>query len=342
MRSALYARAATRHDELAACAHRLQGRPPDAEQWLDFLDFFAIEWVDADGRTEVDRGVAEGVLPAAALRWPREVQTALWVVDGWEGDQVLLRDIATEQETAVDAAGLQSELTRRTVLRARVVPWGERQLFSGEPDVYGELGVLARMDLLQGWRETPEPALIEELRGLRAAFLRQREERAAFVEFFGRDEVVFDDDAALEAALPRFVHFLVNEHRVPSLGGETRASAFRHSKGAEPAIVQFRLGDTLRGEGRPGAFYDDVEGVHFLPRYGEFLDHLRGAAEHPDVVRLYLDDPGITALPFHRAGRTDHLARLLGVADAPMEALLAPHKAPRLRTLPSVLPGLED
>ena len=38
---------------------------------------------------------AAGVLPGEALAWPREVQTALWVVDGWEGDLVLLRDIGT-------------------------------------------------------------------------------------------------------------------------------------------------------------------------------------------------------------------------------------------------------
>lgn len=341
-RRIVYQRAAARNDELAACAHRLHGGPPSAEQWLDFLDFFAIEWVDGTGHTEVDHAVAAGDLPEAALRWPREVRTALWVVDGWEGDLVLLRDIATEDEIAVHAPGVQGDLTRRTVVRARVVPWGDHLVFSGEPDLFGEMGVMARMELLQGWRETPEPGLIDELRSLRAGYLRQREERAAFVAFFGADEVVFADAAAMEAAVPRFVHFLLNEHVVPSLGGMTRAAAHRQSKGSEPSIVQFRLGETLTGPGRPGVIYDAVEGVHFLPQLGELYDHLRGVAEAAEVVRLYLDDPGITALPFRRAGATQALARFLGVGDAPVDTLLAPHKELHARRLPSVLPGFED
>lgn len=342
VRRSLYLRAGRRQEELAVCAHRLHGGAPSEEQWADFLDFFAIEWVDGSGRTEVEHAVAAGELPEAALRWPREVRTALWVVVGWEGDLVLLRDIATEDEIAVHAPGVQADLTRRTVVRARVVPWGEHLVFSGEPDVFGELGVMARMELLQGWRETAEPGLIEELRELRAGYLRQREERAAFVAFFGADEVIFPDAAAMEEALPRFVHFLINEHAVPSLGGRTRAAAHRESKGSEPSIVQFRLGETLTGPGRPGAIYDEVEGIHFLPRLGELYDHLRGVADAPDVVRLYLDDPGITALPFRRAGRTEALARLLGVDDAPLDTLLAPYKELHARRLPSVLPGLDD
>ncbi|MFZ5480560.1 MAG: hypothetical protein ACOZNI_27605 [Myxococcota bacterium] len=338
----LYARAAARREELALAASALYGRPPAPEEWSDFLDAFVIEWVDAEGRTEVERAVAEGAIPGEALRWPREVRTALWVVDGWEGDAVLLRDVATEEEVAVHAPGLAADLPRRTVLRARVVPVGERLVFSGEPDVYEPMGVIARLDLLRAWRDTPEPGALERLRALREGFARQREERAAFVAHFGADAVVFADAREMERRVAAFVSHLLNTHRFGSLGDRTRAEAFREAKGEEPKVVQIQLGPTLTGPGRHGVVYDDVEGVHFLPRLGDGWAHLRGEAEFPDVVRAWLDDPGVTALPFRRAGATAALARFLGVPDAPLDELLAPRKDLSRRASPSVLPGFED
>jgi hypothetical protein len=344
----LYARAARRPDELAAAAHALYGGPPDPEAYpdfpdTDFLDFFAIEWVDAAGLTEVDHAVRAGELPEAALRWPREVRTAMWVVDGWEGDLVLLRDIRTEAEIAVSAPGMQADLPRRAVVRARVIPVGDALRFSGAPDVWEPMGVIARMDFLREWMATPEPALLEHLLALRVGFLRQREEREAWIAHFGADELLFDDPRDMERRLAAFMSHLNNEHVFPSLGGRTRAEAFRVAKGSEPTIVQLTLGATLTGPGRPGAIYDEVEGIHFLPAYGEARAHLRGEAPHPGVVTMYLDDPGITRLPFRRVGETAALARLLGLPEeTPLDTLLDPYKPSGVRALPSVLPNLED
>jgi len=340
---ALYRRAALRAEELAIAAHALLGALPTAEGLTDVLDFFAIEWVDAEGLTEVDRAVADGELPAEALRWTREVRTSLWVVDGWEGDLVLLRDVRSEQEIAVSAPGAQADLPKRAVLRARVIPVGDTLSFSGEPDIWEPMGVIARMDLLQQWQASPEPDLLERLAALRAGFARQREERAAWIAHFGTDEVVFDDAADMDRRLARFVSYLNNEHPFPSLEGRTRAAAHRAVKGADPVIVQFALGPTLTGPGRHGAIYDQVEGIHFLPGFGEVAAHLRGEAEHPALVRAYLGDPGITRLPFRRVGRAEHLAALLGrPADESLEILLDPWKNPDLRAAPSVLPGFDD
>ncbi len=339
----LFARAIGRPDELALAAHALLGGPPDTDRQTDFLDFFVVEWVDEQGRTEVEHAVRDGDLPEDTLRWPREVRTALWVVDGWEGDLVLLRDVRTESEVAVFAPGAQAELQRRAVIRARVVPVGDTLRFSGEPDVWDPMSVIARMDLLRQWMEGPEPTLLDHLATLRGAFLRQREERAAWIAHFGVDELVFTDAKEMERRLAPFVSYLNNEHPFPSLGGRTRAEAFRVEKGADPTIVQLALGPTLTGPGRPGAIYDDVEGVHFLPAYGELLAHLRGEADHPGVVRMYLDDPGITRLPFRRAGASGRLATLLGrPVDEPLDELLSPHKPTLTRATPSVLPGLDD
>lgn len=341
-KQALYPRAEARPDELALAAHARHGGWPEAEDLEDFVDFYVLEWVDAEGWTEVDRAVAEGVLPPEAARWSAEVRTALWVVDGWEGPLVLLRDVATEAEVAVHAPGAEVDLPRRSVLKARVLPWEDRQVFSGAPAVYGPMGVIARMDLLRTWQEGPEPALLERLTRLRAAFRRQREEREAFVALFGADLVVHPDADALAHALERLADHLHEGHRFASLGGRTRAEAWRAERGVEPARVGFAPGPTLTGPGRHAVVYDAVEGVHFLPAYGELLAHLRGEADHPEVLARYLDDPGLGTLPFRRAGMGPVLRAALGATDEADAWARLEARKPRGRAAPSVLPSFDD
>jgi len=312
------------HDpqELALAAHMLHGEPP--ADWQDFLDFFVTEWVDARGYTAVESAVEAGVCSSNALRISTEVQTALWVVDGWDGASVLLRDLATEGEMAVYAPGREADLPKRTVLRARVVPEiarPDQYIFSGSPDLYDGLGVIARMDLLRAWQETPEPDLHARLAALRVAFTQQREEQSAFFAFFGADQQVFPSADHLNRELARFMSFLGNEWVFPSLGS-TRATAHRTSKGDEPKVVQVQIGDSLKGPGRPGILYDRVYGVHFLPAFGDLLDHFSGVAASPEVLQLYLDEPGLSPLAFR---------------SAPPE--LRALKAAAPRATPSVLPG---
>ncbi|MSP56512.1 MAG: hypothetical protein EXR69_13065 [Myxococcales bacterium] len=319
-------------EEVALAARMLHDAPPpDApELFSDFLDFFVIEWVDANGYSPVELAVEAGRLPAQALRLSREVRTALWVVDGWEGDLVMLRDLATEADVAVYAPAAKDDLPRRTVLRARVVPEVARDdqfVFSGSPDLYDGLGVIARMDLLRAWQETPEPDLIARLGALRQAFTQQREEQSAFVHYFGADERVFNNADDLADQLARFMNVLGNEWTFGSLGGRTRADAHRVAKGAEPKVVQVQLGESLRGPGRPGIIYDRVHGVHFLPRYGELLELFAGGvAGGPtqDVLRFYEDEPGLSALAFRSAPAAMRTTKTLG------------------RAVPSVLPGGEE
>jgi hypothetical protein len=344
---AIYAEAARLPDELARASVALLGVGPSEADIPDLLAFVGLEWVDASGRTAIERLVARGALPAAAMAWSWDVRTALWVVDGVEGDRLALRDLATDDEVVV-RSGTAAELAPRSVLRARLVPdpahvdapWS----FVGQPDVWSPRGVIGRLELLRQWREGPEPELLGRMRELRAAFRRQREEREVFVAHFGADMIVCRDAADLETRLAGFVNVLLNGHRFASLGGRTRAEAHTAARGDDPVVVQFALGPTLTGPGRPGVIYDDVEGVHFLPRLGEFLAHLHGDADHPDVVREYLDEPGISWLPFLRAGdgAARPLAMLLGVPDAPLDALLELGKGPARRAAPSVLPGFED
>lgn len=312
-------------EELAIASHLMFEGPPPEEQWDDFIDFFAIEWVNADGYTLLQRLTAEGALPPELEEWSRRVKTALWVVDGWKEQKVLLRDLATEAEYAVDAPGLEPQLPRRMVLRARVVPWNGGWIFSGAPELVEPMGVIARLQLLRQWQEGPEPSLLARMEELRGLYQQLREEREAWIHYFGRDEVVFESAEHLGRELSGLVNHLFNVWPFPSLQGRTRAQARRERKGDAPEIVQFQLGDSLSGPGRHAAIYDPVEGIHFLPAYGEFLAHVRGEESHPTIFEMYEKDPGITSLPFRRAG--------IGLPAS---------KPPVPRWTLSLLPGIEE
>lgn len=326
-------------EELGLAAHLLFEGAPAEDQWPDFLDFFVLEWVDAGGFTLLQRMIGQGEVPADCAAWSLEVHTALWVVDGWVENKVLLRDLATEQEWAVEAPGLQQQLPKRMVLRARIVPWQGSWIFSGTPELVEPMGVIARLDLLRQWKEGPEPTLLLRLAELRRLYGQMREEREAWIAYFGSDEVVFDGPEQFGQALSGLVNHLFNVWRFPSLGGKTRAEARREKKGDTPEIVQFQLGGSLAGPGKHGAIYDPVEGIHFFPHYGEFRAHLRGEATHPQILAQYLEDPGIGRLPFQRAGA------LNGNSSSPndhLERLLDGRKPPPPRWTVSLLPGIEE
>lgn len=341
LRTRLWALAQRRPDDIARAAAALFGRPPDDDEWADVLDLVAVEWLNAEGRTLAESLAGEPGLDDLK-RWPLETHTTLWVVDGWEDDVVLLRDLVDDREVAVQAPpSARADLTRRTVLRARTVPWQGGTVFFGEPGLYGEQGVIARLQLLEAWRDSPEPAVLAGLRQRRAAFARQRDQRRVFVAHFGRDLVEFPDAAAMEAALTAFMDVLLYVDRGADGTSPTRAETWRGTKGTEPSRVDLRLGDTM-ARGRPALWFHETEGFLLLPAFGELRAHLNDTAEFPDVLTLWLNTPDLPAQGLAAAGPTRRIAEILGVVDAPLSSLLPARFSAMGPPNPSPLPEFED
>ncbi len=253
LRAELWTRVQTDANELALAAQALFGRVPEAEDWPELLDFVACEWVAANGRV-----AHEGLdLPG----WIDGVRTALWTVDGWEGQLVLLRDCATDEEIAVRAPGAEGDLPRRTVLRARVVPWQGETVFFGEPGLFGQHGVIGRMQLLSAWRDSPEPTTFARQRELRRAFALQRDQQSAFVAHFGGDFVRAPD---LGPRLGNFLHHYLFERPSTRFGGLTPAVAARSRIGRDPNRVELRLVDELAQSPDAAALFDDMDGFAVL------------------------------------------------------------------------------
>ena len=340
LKRALYAaaHAPEQREELSKAVLAWFEGEPQEEGWPDFIDFFALEWVGQQGQTLLETVVGDP-LTIQARQWLTGVRNGVFVVDAMAGDVAFCRDAATEEDLAVVVG---EALAPGSVLRGRLLPEGQgRFQVSGDPDVYGPLPIIERMRLVQNWLNSPRRALCEWLAGLRAGFLRQREQRQAFLAFFGGDQLLFPNTLEMEQHLNGFLEHLLHRYLPPGLGGRTFAEDHQLTTG-EPAVqVKVELSPSLLQAGAVGVLYDATEGIHFLPAFDAFVDHLQGRAEHPEVVRRYLQDPGISALPFLRVGGADRLAELLGVPMAPMAELLAPHKAMEPRPAPSVLPHFD-
>jgi hypothetical protein len=279
----------------------LLGRSPELDEWADLLDFAGTEWVDEQGHTVAETLAAEPGL-AELARWPTEVRTSLWVVDGTEGPMVLLRDLQNDAEVAVTVPmGVLPELPARTVLRARVVPWRGASCFFGEPGLYGQPGVLARMGLLEQWRQGGEPALLVRLAQLRSDWSRMRDQRRVFLSHFGGDFAQFESAEAMELAIAEFLDRLLNADRGCDGTTPTRRERYHAERGTMPQDVQMLLGDTMRG-GRPAMCFDSREGLLFLPAFGELKAHLDGSESHPDILHLWMSNHELPAQGLARAG----------------------------------------
>jgi hypothetical protein len=224
------------------------------------------------------------------------------VVDGHDAGRALLRDLVDDTEIAVSLPpAALAELPRRTVLRARVVPWRGALCFFGEPGLYGTPSVLERMALLAAWRAGGEPELLQALRRRRAGWARQRNQRRVFLAHFGRDLVEFNGAAAMEEAIQGYLDHLLRRDRGPTGGRPTLEEQFRAERGQMPQIVEVVLGPTLRA-GRPAMCFDEVEGLLFLPSFGELRDHLAGRAEHADILDLWMQTNELPARGLALAG----------------------------------------
>ena len=307
----------------------------DDSNFADFLDFFALEWVDDRGYTLIERAFGSPP-PPELLPWILALRQGVFVVDDWRDGVAELRDAQTE---APLKARVADPLPVRSVIVGRLLPSPDGVFQpSGEPDVYDPMSMMARLDLQEGWRRGPRAALSARLAELRAAFIMQREHQLAFVLHFGTDELLFDGPEDLREAMRGFIAHMLTEDRPASLGGLTHAELRVRAEGLSVPQLVVEVGQNLRGP--VGVIYDRDEGLHFLPGYARFKQSMSNGGEDIEIIRLYASEPGITRLPFQRAANAVRLAAALGLKPAPLDALLDQIKPPT-RTAPSLLPGFE-
>ncbi|MFF1499083.1 hypothetical protein ACFVZR_04210 [Streptomyces sp. NPDC058316] len=136
------------------------------------------------------------------------------------------------------------------------------------------------------------PAKIEQ------GWQRMREDRAAFIEFCGSDELVLPPAEAEER-----LNAYYRRRQDATVDGQSGRARGRRLPG--PGLPLFELPWELADSDTIGVIYDHVDGLNFYADYGMLRDlfedpALAGRREHQDLLRTYLREESITPLPIRR------------------------------------------
>ena len=276
--------------ELTAAMEAQFGYPALAseDELIPFFDRFLLQHRLGDGRTVVERFVrSRGDLPRAErdllLGW-RDVVEGYFEVEGVQGQALVTTNLVDELVYRIHSnmgVGLFERTPPGSFLVARVVPVRDDWLFSGSMLTYGPERVDEVLRMAAGaTQQYPQlvfrnPALLER------AWQLQREDRDAFISHFGCDLVV-----------------------LPGPQWQGRMQGFlthRFGAGAPelPAEPELTEAETV------GMIYDEQDGLGYYAEFGLFQrvfeqPDLARQQRYADIVRAYLDDDTVSAIPFRR------------------------------------------
>ncbi len=290
---------------LEAAGPRRQLEEGDA---IRIIDNFILRYRLPDGSTVVDRFVdGRRGLPEAdremLLGW-RDPVEGIFEIRRKDGDAVVLLNLIDDLEyrtySNVGRVAFRG-VSKGGFLHTCLVPVhsvDEAWLISGMMSSYPKSSApeIAQA-ALQLAAEHPSlvfrnPEKIEQ--GWRS----MREDRTAFIEFCGSDELVLppaETEERLNAYYRHRQEAAVAEHPDRARGRRLPGLAFR--------AVELPRG--LAESETVGAIYDEVDGLNFYPDYGMLRDlfadpALPGRRQHLDLLRVYLREESIAPLPLRR------------------------------------------
>ncbi|MEU3603902.1 hypothetical protein AB0E83_00300 [Streptomyces sp. NPDC035033] len=263
-------------------------RQLDEGEAIRITDHFVLRYRLPDGSTVVDRFVAGRKDLTAAdremlLGW-RDPVEGVFEIRRKDGDAVVLLNLVDDLEyrtySNVGRAAFRgvSEGGFLHTCLVPVHPVGGTWLVSGAMTSYPRSSAteIARAALQLA---THHPELVfRNPRKIEQGWQRMREDRAAFIEFCGGDELVLP---------PAEAEDLLNAH-------------YRHRQ-----LPFFELPSELADSDTVGVIYDQVDGLNFYADYGMLRDlfaepALTGRRQHQDLLRTYLREESITPLPIRR------------------------------------------
>ncbi|MGW3073687.1 MULTISPECIES: hypothetical protein [unclassified Kitasatospora] len=275
---------------------------------IRIIDDFILRYRLPDGSTVVDRFVAgrRGLTEAdreMLLGW-RDPVEGLFEIRRKDGEAVVLLNLIDDLEyrtySNVGRAAFRG-VSKGGFLHTCLVPvhsvdgaW----LISGMMSSYPKSSAteIARAALQLA---TSHPSLVfRNPEKIEQGWESMREDRAAFIEFCGSDELVLppaEVEDRLNAYYRHRQEAAVAEHPDRARGRRLPGLDF-------PA---FALPRGLAESDTVGVIYDEVDGLNFYPDYGMLRDlfadrALAGRRHYQDVLRMYLREESIAPLPIHR------------------------------------------
>ena len=272
------------------------------------IDRFALQYRLPDGKTVVDRFVASRPDLDAAdremlLGW-RDPVEGIFEIRSRDGDAIILLNLLDDLEyrtySNMGRAAFRP-LPGGGFVHARLVPirpvpgvW----LVSGTMSSYAKSGAVhvARAAMEAATRR-PElvfrnPEKVEQ------GWKQMREDRAAFVEFFGGDELVLPPAEAGERLNAYYRH-----RQEAALARQPARRRPRILPGVD--VPAFELPPELADADTIGIIYDEIDGLNFYNEYGMLRDLFADPALAADkryagALRGYLRSETIAPLPLQR------------------------------------------
>ncbi len=290
---------------MAAAMAGLEVKESDA---INTIDRFALQYRLPDGKSVVDLFVASRPDLDAAdremlLGW-RDPVEGIFEIRSMNGGAIILLNLIDDLEYRTYSnmgRAVLRQLPRDGFVYARLVPirpvpgvW----LISGTMSSYAKSSAahVARVALETATRR-PElvfrnPEKIEQ------GWQQMREDRVAFVEFFGGDELVLPPAEATERLNAYYRH-----RQEAALARQPTRRRLPNLPGLD--VPAFEPPSRLADVGTIGIIYDFIDGLNFYPEYG-MLGDLFGAPplaadeRYRDVLRGYLQSKTIAPLPLQR------------------------------------------
>ncbi|HEX9540976.1 MAG TPA: hypothetical protein VGA04_22655 [Streptosporangiaceae bacterium] len=289
---------------------------------IAIIDRFALQHRLPEGKTVLDQFLAS---------WPGLTAADREMLRGWRDPVEGIFEIRAKDRDAIVLLNLIDDLEYRTYsnvgpaafrrlpkggfAHARLVPispYGASKL-AGEgpvrplPRVWLVSGTLAgypkssAAQIAQAALElaTRQPGLVYRNPGrIEQGWKQMREDRAAFMEFFGSDELVLAPAEAEERLNAYYRH-----RQEAALAAHPGRSRPRHVPGVN--IPAFDLPAELANADTIGIIYDDTDGLNFYNEYRMLRDLFADPAlaadkRYSQVLRGYLGTDSIGPLPFRR------------------------------------------
>jgi hypothetical protein len=290
----------------------VEGVGPDEvlieDETIDAIDRFALLYHLPNGKTVLDQFLASWPDLSAAdreiLRGWRDPVDGIFEIRGRDGDSLILLNLVDDLEyrtySNMGPAAFRP-LPKHGFVYARLVPIGpfpDAWLVSGSMRAYhkSDAAQVAQAALEVATRL---PELVHRNPGkVEQAWRQMWAERAAFMEFFGCDELVLPPAEAAERINAFYRH------------RQETALAARSTRRRPPNIPgvdvpAFELPSELADAETVGVIYDEIDGLNFYNDYGMLRDLFADPAlasdkRHADVLRGYLRAETIGPLPFRR------------------------------------------
>lgn len=280
----------------------------DEGEAIRIIDHFILRYRLPDGSTVVDRFVARrkdltAVDGEMLLGW-RDPVEGIFEIRRKEKDAVVLLNLVDDLEyrtySNVGRAAFRG-VSKGSFLHTCLVPVhsaGGAWLVSGAMLSYPKSSATEIAQVALHLATSRSELVFRNPVKIEQGWQQMREDRAAFVEFCGSDELVCPPAEAEDLLNAYYRHR--QEAAVARQPGRARG---RRLPGLD--LPFFELPQELADSDSIGVIYDEVDGLNFYADYGMLRElfanpALTGRRQYQDLLRTYLREESIAPLPIRR------------------------------------------